>query len=157
MRLLPLAATLVFLSACELPRDPEGTLERIEGGVMRVGVTENAPWTVFEGEEPGGVEVELVRELARDLGAEAELLEGSESDVLMLLEEGALDLVIGGFTEDDPWSSRVSFTQPYVSVGEDRHVMAVPHGENAWIVRVERFLRSRLDQIRALLREHAPT
>lgn len=34
------------------------------------------------------------------------------------------------------------------------HVFAVPKGENAWITRVERFLRQRADDVGAMLRAH---
>ena len=150
-----LLAVLLLLTACDLPRDPEGTLERVEGSHMRVGVAESPPWTVIGNGEPAGVEVELVRELARQLDAEIEWVDGSEAEILESLEKGRLELAIAGFTADNPWASKVSFIQPYYTLGEDEHVMAVPHGENAWIVRVERFLRGQLPEIPGLLREHA--
>ena len=120
---------------------------------MRVGITDSPPWTVVTDDEPGGVEPALLEQLARDLDAEIEWAEGSESEILEDIELGHLDLAIGGFTADNPWSKKVTFIQPYYVLGEDQHVMAVPHGENAWIVRVERFLRSQLDRIPQLLRE----
>ena len=122
---------------------------------MRVGITDSPPWTVLADGEPGGVEASLLRELARDLDAEIEWVEGSQSEILEEIEEGHLDVAVGGFTADDPWATKVTFIQPYVTLGEDEHVMAVPHGENAWIVRLERFLRSRLGTIPDLLREHS--
>jgi polar amino acid transport system substrate-binding protein len=215
-----------MLTGCGLPLDPEGTLDRVEGGRMRVGITEHLPWTVL-GQEPAGVEVELVEAFADDLGADVEWVEGSHDELLSALEQRELELVVGGFTADDPWSSKVTFTQPYVRVRtvigvapgamppqdlegvrvsveahtetvslltsadavplevedlgqaeppvaapewevrslglqptdliltEDQHVMATPHGENAWLVRLERFLRSRLGAIPDLLQEHA--
>ncbi len=152
----PLVMVLAFLLAsCGLPRDPEGTLERVDGSSMRVGITDSPPWTVLTNDEPAGVEPALIEEFARDLAAEIEWVEGSESEILEQMELGHLDLAIGGFTVDNPWAKRVSFIQPYFTLGEDKHVMAVPHGENAWIVRLERFLRSRLERLPALLREHA--
>ena len=153
-----LLVVLAFLLAsCGLPNDPEGTLERVEGSSMRVGITDSPPWTVVNDGEPAGVEATLTGQLARDLDAEIEWVEGSESEILEAIELGHLDLAIGGFTADNPWSKKVTFIQPYYALGEDQHVMAVPHGENAWIVRIERFLRSRLDDIPGLLREHAST
>lgn len=146
----------LLLTACGIPRDPEGTLERVQGSSMRVGIAEHDPWTSLR-DGPSGIEVELVEAFARDLDAEIEWVEGAESEVLESIELGNLDLAIGGFTADDPWASRVSFIQPYYVLGENQHVMAVPHGENAWIVRLERFLRTRLDQMPELLQEHAST
>jgi ABC-type amino acid transport substrate-binding protein len=155
MRLFTLLALAVALGACDLPRDPEGTLERVEGSSVRVGITESPPWTVITEGEPRGVEPALLEELARDLDAEIEWVDGSESEILEEIEEGHVDVAIGGFTADNPWSKKVTFIQPYFTLGKDEHVMAVPHGENAWIVRLERFLRSKLDTIPDLLREHS--
>ena len=155
MRLLTVIAIAFVLTACDLPRDPEGTLERVEGSSMQVGIADSPPWTIITGDEPTGVEPELIRQFARELDAEVEWVEGAQSEILEQIESGHLDVAIGGFTADDPWSKRVTFIQPYFTLGEDHHVMAVPHGENAWIVRLERFLRSRLDTIPSLLREHS--
>ena len=43
-----------------------------------------------------------------------------------------------------------------VVLSRDEHVMAVPQGENAWIMRLERFLRGNADGFAARLREHSP-
>lgn len=39
---------------------------------------------------------------------------------------------------------------------EEEHVMAVPQGENAWVMRLERFLRKHAGETGGRLREHAP-
>src|SRR5690606_33083241 len=67
--MLPLCA--VF-AACGLPRDPEGTLERARGGVLRVGGVDAPPHLVREGAAASGPEAELVYAFARSLGAEVE-------------------------------------------------------------------------------------
>src|ERR671918_450841 len=121
MALRSLVALTVLLASCGIPRDPEGTLDRVEGGVMRVGITENEPWTVLEDSEPQGVEVDLIEAFARQLGAEIDWTVGAAEEVLAATEEGDLDLAIGGFLADDPWATRVSFIQPYATVGEDQH------------------------------------
>lgn len=220
-QLLLLVAALSTV-ACGVPRDPEGTLERVAGGTIRVGFTENEPWTVSSDGTPQGVEPELVRELARSLDADVEWIHGSAGELFTALEERQLDLAIGGFVQDDPWAEKVAFTHPYavtrivvavppgvpppedlegVSVAfepgtaaggllesegavpvpasdlsgvetavatehwrleglglvetgitllEEKHVMATPLGENAWLVRLERFLLDR--DVDALLR-----
>lgn len=43
-----------------------------------------------------------------------------------------------------------------VVLSRRQHVMAVPQGENAWIMRLEGFLRENADAVDARLREHAP-
>jgi polar amino acid transport system substrate-binding protein len=221
------SAALAVLVACGIPRDPEGTLERVQGGRMRVGITERPPWTVLGDGEATGVEVDLVEGFARSIDAEIDWFDGSEAELLAALEKRELELVIGGFTDDDAWSQMVPFTQPYatiqVTVGapsvegppteleglrvaaragtevprlleaagaipvrvtdlsaapglvaaedweiralglasgsvvleESRHAMAVPPGENAWLVRLERYLSARAASVDELLDRHA--
>ncbi len=137
----------------QFPADPDGTLDRVEGGHLRVGVSANPPWTqVPAGPEgtapPGGLEPRLVEEFAASLGAEVVWEVGGEEALVADLEAGRLDVVVGGLTAASPWAARAALTYPYVTVpgpdGRDEaHVMATPMGENAFLVRLERFL---LDQ-----------
>ena len=78
---------------------------------MRVGLTENEPWTVLDG--PSGVEVELVELFAERLDADIEWTEGSEQELFGALHVGSLDLVIGGLTSTNPNSSEATFTHPF--------------------------------------------
>lgn len=102
---------------------------------MRVGITHNPHWTDIEG-PPSGHDVELVEGFAEQLDARIEWTEGSEQELFRSLEEGSLDLVIGGFEAANPYSAHAAFTTVYY---EDR-VMAVPFGENGWLVTLEKFL-----------------
>jgi ABC-type amino acid transport substrate-binding protein len=134
-----------LLQGCDLPRDAEGTLPRLRGGELRVGVAEHPPWTTIVDGRVDGVEPRLVAELARELGARTAWRRGSESELLESLHARRLDLVIGGLTDDSPWRGKVAFTTPYFTdtVADRRHVFALSPGENAWQMRVERFLDSR--------------
>ncbi len=138
---------VLFFGGCgPFPRDPEETLSNIRsGGTMRVGVVENPPWTSFDGDGPGGVEVELVERFAAELGSEIAWIRGGESELMRELERFELDLVIGGLTKDSPWSKRVGFSRVYFSESregkKEEHVIAVPPGENGWVMRLDRFLK----------------
>jgi polar amino acid transport system substrate-binding protein len=228
MRDALVALTLSALVAgCGIPRDPEGTLDRVTGGILRVGVTENPPWSSLEEVDPTGVEIDLVQGFAESLDADIEWFEGAEGELLTALEHRELDLVIGGLTVDDPWGQIVTFTQPYAKVitlvgvqpgeqalreiegvevavepgselpalvrsaggipmivedlgaasgpvaaeewriealglvptdivlDESEHAVAVPVGENAWLVRLERYLSDRAASVDELLQKHA--
>lgn len=144
-----LATTLVSvmaLAACAtIPGDPDGTLERVQGGVLRVGVTEHAPWVELqEGAEPMGTEPELVRAFAERIGAEVTWTPGSEAALATALEDGDLDMLIGGILDDTPWVQSGAVTRPYAEVstadGTEHHVMMTPLGENAFLVELETFL-----------------
>jgi polar amino acid transport system substrate-binding protein len=113
----------VLLAGCGVPRDPEGTLDRVRGGTLRAGITASQPWTSLEGGRPGGVEVELVEQFAQELGARVEWVEGSEAELIGALEVGELDLVVGGLTADTPWQSKAAITRSYATT---RVVVAVP-------------------------------
>jgi polar amino acid transport system substrate-binding protein len=228
MREALVALTLsALLAGCEIPRDPEGTLERVAGGTMRVGITESPPWSSLGEAGPSGVEIDLVQGFADSLNAEIEWFDGAEAELLGALEHRELDLVIGGLTADDPWGQVVTFTQPYAKVAtlvgvqpgerpledidgvevavepgselpalvrsaggipvviedlsiargpvaaeewriealglaptdivleEAEHAIAIPVGENAWLVRLERYLGGRAASVDELLQEHA--
>jgi polar amino acid transport system substrate-binding protein len=213
------------IGGCGIPRDPEGTLDRVRGGTLRAGITASEPWTTLEGGRPGGVEVELVERFAEELGARVEWVDGSEADLIAALEVRELDLVVGGLTADTPWQAKAAITRSYattrvvvavpasqalpediaglrvaVEAGSDaagileaktdaipvrvpdvtqvrgsavaidewlldnlglrdtgvhlskgEHVMATPMGENAFLVRLERFLIANQDQVPGLL------
>lgn len=217
--------SLLLLGACGIPRDVEGTLDRVTEGVIRVGITPSDPWTVLSTDQPSGVEVDVLEDFATTLDARIEWVEGSEEELLSALEVRELDVVIGGLTIQNPWSSMVTFTHPYLttpavigipegeSIPEDiagrevfvergshlaalvektdaipvevddiaqakgaaavdnwllddlqlqdtgirleesDHVMAVPHGENAWLVALERYLLTHEGEIAVLLEE----
>lgn len=226
MKVLLALFVTATLAACDIPRDPEGTLQRIRGGTMRVGATEADPFVVLDGEEPaGGVEVKLAERFASEIDAEIEWVTGSADEILGALEVGQLDLAIGGFASTDPWSANVTFTHPYLTtfagvgvpereqVGQDiagmevaveqgtdlagllgetdaevvlvddiahaegavaieswlfddlelfdsdvrlqetDHVFATVHGENAWLVAIERFLLQNEELVADLLEE----
>lgn len=113
-RILVLVAVLV--AGCGIPRDTDGTLDRVRGGVLRVGVAENSPWTVVAGPgEVSGAEAELVDRLADEVDARVEWHPGTESALMAALEERQLDLVVGGLADDVPWTEHAALTRPYAT------------------------------------------
>jgi polar amino acid transport system substrate-binding protein len=218
----------VVATGCDLPRDPRGTLEQVQNGTMRVGIVANEPWTRMEGGRVSGVEVELLREFAGELGAETVFVQGTVPELLEAVRLGEVDVVAGGFTSTSPGVSEgkeAGITSPYlatrfvvgvppgeptfddlsgrevgveridstaatlkeegavpvlmddlssadipvvaypwqleawgfeptgVELPEEKHIMAVPLGENGWLLRLERFLRANREEAGQLLRE----
>jgi polar amino acid transport system substrate-binding protein len=118
----------VVVAGCQYPRDPDGTLNRVQGGEMRVGVVEADPWVVMEGDAPtGGAEVELVRAFAERLDARIDWVQGSEEELVDAAKEGQVDLLIGGITNKSRWKKDVAFTRPYV---QTRTVVGAPPGSS---------------------------
>ncbi len=114
-RVIALLACLA-LGACQYPRDPEGTLDRVRGGTLRVGISASDPWVVLESDQPpAGVEVALVEEFARTIDAEVEWVEGSESELMEALDGRQLDVVIAGLTRRSVWMNGAALTRPYLT------------------------------------------
>jgi polar amino acid transport system substrate-binding protein len=113
-RLIVIIVACLLAPACGgLPRDPEGTLQKVQGGHLRVGLVEHPPWVVRTGGEPTGVEVELVRRFAAELHATPEWHWGGGQRHMEALERFELDLVVGGVTDSTPWAKYVGLTGPY--------------------------------------------
>lgn len=120
---------LLMLAGCaNLPRDPDGTLERVQQEQrFAVGLVAD------------GVGGRVVERVARETGAWPRVTRGQLEPLLIRLEEGELDLVVGGrFDAKSPWVKRVTLG-PRLANGE--HVVA-RNGENAWIALVQRATRA---------------
>ena len=127
---------------CGLPRDPEGTSERLASThELRVGVSDSPPWTTATGAEPHGVEPQLVRQFASGIGARVLWTRGSETQLVHSLEEHRVDLVIGGFEKKTEWSSTAGVTQSFAqSADGKKHVFLAAPGENRFLLALDRFL-----------------
>lgn len=121
---------LLLLAACgPIPRDPEGTLERVrQSHVIRVGVVAGeTSW------QP------LLARVAAATGGAPRFEQGALEPLLLKLEEGELDLVVGGvFDEKTPWIKRVTLGPVIRRDAPVNHHMVARNGENAWIMLIER-------------------
>jgi ABC-type amino acid transport substrate-binding protein len=90
---------------------------------LRVGLVEHPPWVVRTAGEPSGAEAELVRQFARELGAQPEWHWGGEQEQMEAIEHYQLDLLVGGLTSQTAWKKYVGLTSPYF---ESRVVVGVP-------------------------------
>jgi polar amino acid transport system substrate-binding protein len=121
-----LVALLLALApgSCQFPADVDGTLDRVRGGTLRVGVTPADPFVILsDGSEPRGVEAELVKRFARRLDADVEWVPGSEAELMGALHGRQLDVVIAGLTRKSPWQTEVTLTRPYLNT---QWVIAAP-------------------------------
>ncbi|WP_240665767.1 hypothetical protein [Agromyces sp. LHK192] len=141
-----IAVLTLALCACgiTIPTDPRGTSARIaESGELHAGASPAAPAVAVDGERVSGPLAELVETFAERHGAEVEWTVGSEEQLVEGLEDGSLDLVIGGMTDRTPWIDRASATRGYTAIpGTDGRttVVLLPLGENALQAELERFL-----------------
>lgn len=114
----------LLLAACDLPRDTEGTSERVAGDVVRIGFVEDGN---SYNQDPAFLLAAVLRGRGRYEHAAAEPL-------LEKLERGELDLVVGLFAEDSPWSKRVHFSEHNFHGFR----IATRLGEHRWAMTVDR-------------------
>ena len=131
-----------LLSGVTVPTDPQGTLERVRGGVVHAGASVSGELVTIDGSEVGGTLAEIVEDFADSVDARVEWTVGSEEDLVDGLESGDLDVAIGGMTDATPWSDRVAVTRAYDTIPGSRGpvVLLVPLGENAWQAQLEGYL-----------------
>jgi hypothetical protein len=141
MRLRPLLLLSLLAACAELPRDPDGTSERVAAErSFRVGA-------ILGSGAPGVARQQaLIDRIAAASGARPAIETGSGEALLPRLEEGALDLVVGEFDLKSPWIARVHLLPPLMRVanggGETQVAAAARHGENRWIALVDREARA---------------
>ena len=78
--------------------------------------------------------------VARATGATPRLEEGASEPLLIALEEGKLDLVIGPLSPESPWVSRVALLEPIGETVTPQRLSLTPiarNGENRWIMLLE--------------------
>jgi len=139
MKSLPLTVCLAaVLAGCgSLPRDPDGTLGRVRSEhIFRVGI-------ISDGGTPAG-DAEMAAFLARvsrATGARATVRRGASEPLLLDLEAGGLDLVLGPLAPKSPWADEVAILRPIAEPIAPQHLVVTPivrNGENRWIMLLER-------------------
>jgi len=97
-----------------------------------------------------------------DLEGREIAVEGIGITAALLKEEGAVPVAVDDpSTADMPvaayrWQLREwGFEPTSIELPEEQHVMAVPLGENGWLVELERFLQAHRAEAKELLREES--
>jgi polar amino acid transport system substrate-binding protein len=90
-----------------------------DAGILRVGVTPNAPPMIFkEAGQVTGVEAELAEALGRDLNRRVVFVEEKWEDLIDALTENRFDIIMSGMSITLPRSYRMEFCEPYLKVGQ---------------------------------------
>jgi hypothetical protein len=135
-----LAVAMSALAGCsDLPKDPDGTLDRIvRERQFRVGIVASRGADAA----PHGA---LIARVAAATGARPAIEHDAAERLLIRLEDGALDLVLGEFEREGPWTTRVHILPALASgrTGSRETVVAAAaaNGENGWIMLVDREAR----------------
>lgn len=133
------------LTGCGLkvPTDPDGTLDSITGATLRAGASAEPGLVNADAGVPTGPLVDLVEQFADSIDARVDWTVAAEESLVGDLEDGTLDIAIGGFTDQTPWTDQAGVTRGYQSIdGADGRslVFLVPLGENALLSELEGFL-----------------
>ncbi|WP_166039849.1 hypothetical protein [Sphingosinicella sp. YJ22] len=143
MKLPALLLAFLALAGCGgVPRDQQGTLERIaEMQEVRVGVIAAAA------QSPHFARLrDFVERSSAAAGGRPRVEDGTAEALLLRLEAGQLDLVVGEFDRASPWYRRVHLLPPIATRSEgDSEIEATAaarNGENGWIMLIEREARA---------------
>ena len=93
----------------------QGTLEQIvEKNRMRVGFSTFVPWAMKD-KQGGytGYEIEVARQLAKDMGVEIDFVPTKWSGIIPALLTGKFDIIIGGMGITPERNLKVNFSDPY--------------------------------------------
>lgn len=130
----------LFLGACaDYPRDLEGTSAAIDSRkTIRIGIVAGPTGDA-------ALRQTFIAELARITGARPLPVVGSAEPLLLDLNNGKLDLVIGEFAKNTPWIDEVAVIEPIASrMVDNDEIDLVPiarNGENRWVMTLETAVR----------------
>lgn len=128
--LICLLASLLLLVGCEASRlQTAQTAEKSpEKNILRVGVSTNLQPLVFrQGNIVTGLEADMARELAKDLGKSVQFLEYDWEDLIPALMDNKIDIIMSGMSINTLRQVRIAFTIPYFESG----LMALIRREDA--------------------------
>jgi polar amino acid transport system substrate-binding protein len=158
-----LLVTFVLGNCGVVPRDSAGSLDRVRGGELRVGVVDHPPWVRVDDDQITGVERDLLERWAQQLNTTVVWRPGAEADLVEALRRRDIDVLAAGLVSDSPYRSQIAFTQPYLEYADaygstKAHVLAVMPGESALLLSLDRFLASEdKTALRRRAGQHRPT
>ena len=87
---------------------------------IKVGISPFSPFIILSGEEPKGISIDLWQALSRETELDFEYIKcASVADKLNRLQEGSIDIAIGGITITEKREEIFDFTHPVYHTGLD--------------------------------------
>ena len=101
------------------PGGQPGALQGVlEKGTLRVGIALFTPWTFKNNDgEMVGFEIDVARQLAKDLGVQPEFQVFKWEKIMPALLNGEIDIIAAGMVITPQRALKVNFSQPYNSSG----------------------------------------
>jgi len=90
----------------------------LEDGVLRVGVSLFTPWALKDKNgELIGFEIDVAKKLSKDMGVTPKLISYDWEKLIPALNEGKIDIIIGGMAITPKRALKVNFSLPYATSG----------------------------------------
>ncbi len=100
----------------EVEPEPSGTLLNPE---FRVGITPNYPPLAFKfRDQLVGMEVDFAQRLGKELNKQITFVETPWSEIIPALVAGKIDIIMSGMSITEERAKLVSFTEPYMQIGQ---------------------------------------
>lgn len=102
-RSLSIALVMLLLNGCQIDSEPKSELDKIrERGVLRVGTLNNQLSYFIGPDGPAGLDYELARQFARELGVRLEMKPAYRiSNLYPALTNGEVDIIAAGLTQSE--------------------------------------------------------
>ena len=111
----------IWLTGCVAPAEdktPTGG-SAASKAVIRVGLTANYPPLVDKvNGELVGIEIDLAREVGKDLNKRIEFVEIPWEQLIPSLTSGEIDVIMSGMSITPERKQKISFTEPYLHIGQ---------------------------------------
>ncbi|MDP1604235.1 MAG: hypothetical protein Q8M03_13330 [Legionella sp.] len=127
----------LLTTGCKFPDDPDHTLSKIENShTIKIGICS------CQQNEIQSREKSLLISLANTLHARIIWVADNQEALYRSLEAKKIDIMACNIQKDSPWNERVALSIPYEEkpVTRQKHVFALPSGENAWLKYINEFI-----------------
>ena len=119
---MAMAVAIAALASAGLPsmaQDSKSVIETIkERGVIKIGLSEFKPWSMRDKNgELIGFELDVGRQLAKDMGVEVEFVPTAWDGIIPALVSGKFDVIISGMSITPERNLTVNFSDPYAYSG----------------------------------------
>ena len=140
------ALSLAFAGCAPYPRDTADSSSRGAQFGLTVGASADPPYVVIGPDNTvSGSDAEIVERFARAHAFQVHWVVGGHDSLMAQLEDARLHLVIGGHAKDSPWEPKVGWSREIQTRERPPSPLvirrfAMPPGENAWHVLLDRYL-----------------
>lgn len=95
-----------------------GTGAKTNGTLVMATNAEFPPYEYYENQEVVGIDVEIAREIANELGMELKVEDMAFDSIVLAVQGGKADIGVAGMTIDEDRLEFVNFTDPYTKAAQ---------------------------------------